>query len=225
MYKKEKNYLIPEIINNKNKLENRTHWRNLRNLVKKLAKIKKINLKDYDLFDIKCEEIFGLEFQGNNVFTNKKNDASLFPMDNKFEIFEIPKRNNKIKSQGNFLVLAYNISFNYWIFCFLDIKSNKKEIIQKKFFSEKVYFSLLGYFNNIQLSKGINFKELYFEDILGSRNSKKNSFDYLEKRKKIFNTSEKELFQQITKINKKEKKIVEKKDKVKIYKKRFIKME
>lgn len=68
----------------------------------------------------------GKELQGRNVkyFTNRK--FACYVDDNKYDIFEVPKTSNIRPAYGDFLVLAYDSSFDYWVLSDMNVKLNEK---------------------------------------------------------------------------------------------------
>lgn len=91
------------------------HWSYLKKLIKKVAHMNRINISEYDIHNIRVYEATGLTFQGSNVKTNLKNNGSPFTVDNHFEIYEIPRKNKKVRYLGDFMFLVYNKGFDYWM--------------------------------------------------------------------------------------------------------------
>lgn len=104
-------------------LHKTTHFRRLREVIVALTRKCNINVNDYDLFRITCYCARGLNLMGNNVtFSNSSLNRCCFVSDNSYEIYECPKKTNKHKYVGNYLVIAHNTSFDYWIVTIMNYK-------------------------------------------------------------------------------------------------------
>lgn len=97
-------------------LHRRTHWRALKNTIFAIADIESKNLSSYDLANICCYSCYGNELQGKNIkFINDKG-YSCFMEDNFYEMYEVPKKKDAKKPYGEYIFLAHNVAFNYWLF-------------------------------------------------------------------------------------------------------------
>lgn len=105
-------------------LHKTVHFRRLREVLHLLTEKEGVNLKDYDVNNIRCYQTYGLELKGKNVtVTNVPNSRTCFVSNNKYDMFEIPSvKNKKGSCVGKFLVLIKNVSFNYYMLAELEYK-------------------------------------------------------------------------------------------------------
>ena len=113
-------------------LHKRTHFRRIREVIKELGEYEGYDMNYYDLMNIRAYDTIGESLKGRNVSHNIKNNRSCWVADNQYDIFEVPNKRNKEGSPyGNFLYLAFNKSFQYFIFgevnVSLDIEKSKHE--------------------------------------------------------------------------------------------------
>ena len=199
--KEKRKSLTPQKLKNKTlELKQCVHWRRMREAISLLEKKEKVNLKDYDLFNITCFNISGLELQGKNTFFNNKSNLSCFVFDNFYEFFEIPKRSNLYKASGEFLFLAHNISFDYWIFGKMSHSLDFKKTKIQNNFSEKVRYTVFGHYNLLLNEKTtISVNKIVFGKnvIYGGKNSNKNNFDFLGNRKGAYGTTNSKLLNEV----------------------------
>lgn len=97
----------------------RTQYTRLRNALKFMAKYESIDPNQYDLYNIRGYRILGDELNGKyGVTTNLREDLTPWVRDNFYKFYEAPKKsNNKTRPfTGEFMFLAYNTHFNYYIF-------------------------------------------------------------------------------------------------------------
>ena len=122
-------------------LHKATHFRRLRAVINAMAKKANVNISKYNLENMTCYRTNGENMLGKNTeLRNFKNVYSCFVADNDYEIYECPNFRNKEKGIGNFLMIAHNTSFNYWMMIIMDykvtVKNNKtyvKVIYDTKF--------------------------------------------------------------------------------------------
>ena len=121
---------------------NFVHFRKLRSILSKLCKYENKNLNYYDTRNIKCYQTIGDNMKAPTVKTKTVDGSAIFVSDNRYYIAEIPNtRNKKDSPNGNFLFLAYNVSFDYWLFGEINVgKANN----DSKFYTESVVIKPFG---------------------------------------------------------------------------------
>jgi hypothetical protein len=129
-------------------LHKRTHFRKIREVIIELAKYEGFNPNNYDLFKMTVYETIGENLKGKNVTYNIEGDASCWVKDNKYDMFEVPSLwNEKGSPYGEFLFLAYNRSFQYYLFGQMKTELNEYETKRSKYLSESVHFKNHGKFD------------------------------------------------------------------------------
>ena len=112
-------------------LHKTTHFRRLRDVITALAKKAKLNISKYNLMNMRCYRCRGKNLHGKNVVTLNaiSKSRSCFVKENDYEIYECPSTTNKEDYVGNFLVVAHNTTFDYWMLILMNhsisIKNNK----------------------------------------------------------------------------------------------------
>lgn len=108
-------------------------FRRIRQIVNCISKYEKIDMSGYNLENIRCYRAHGSDLNGRNVKTNVKNRRHFLVSNNLYEVYEIPHfSNSKARPYtGNYLVLFYNTSFDYYVFATMNhdmtVKDNIKE--------------------------------------------------------------------------------------------------
>jgi hypothetical protein len=182
-------------------LHKRTHFRKIREVIIELAKYEGFNPREYDLYKMAVYETVGENLKGKNVSYNIKNGYSCWVKDNKYDIFEVPSIYNEQGSPyGNFLFLAYNRSFNYYLFGYMEVSLNKSETIRTRYVSESVFFKNHGKYDIIfethdnhinKVEYGSNFDP-------GVESSEHNfDFDSYNTRKKAYRTDRYKIIKKI----------------------------
>lgn len=126
-------------------LHARTHWRTIRSVMNEIGKYENIIVSNYNLNDITCYECFGDTFKGNYVTYLSDADKSGWVSDNRYDVFEAPYHQNpknEYAFTGDFLYLAHNLDFDYWIF-----GKSKDEVVyttSPSKYSEIFTYSLIG---------------------------------------------------------------------------------
>lgn len=207
--------------NDKKTLAQRTHWKKFRELLESLSRIENVHLSDYNSKDICCYTCLGDELLGVNVKFQTNGGMSCWVDDNTYDVYEIPAYSNTSKMCGEFLYLAHNVSFDYWLFGEMTYRINRGKTAANKTLYETAYYIPYGAYtlydeNNITtIKKTVTGKHLTYGGYVGRNNY---SFDHLGRRKAAYNTSHKKEVNSITgrapKVN------VNKKKAVKIYKKK-----
>jgi hypothetical protein len=129
-------------------LHKRTHFRKMREVMIEIGKYEGFNTYDYDFFSMTVYETVGEGLKGKNVSYNIKGGFSCWVKDNRYDIFEVPsKSNQKGSPYGDFLFLAYNKSFDYYLFGYMSVTLNRSETIRTRYLSEAVHFKNHGKFN------------------------------------------------------------------------------
>lgn len=77
-----------------------------------------VSMENYDLDNITCYECTGETFKGYNVICSAGVGRSAWVNDNMYDVFEAPAIYNlgDYKFTGDFLYLAHNVDFDYWLF-------------------------------------------------------------------------------------------------------------
>jgi len=129
-------------------LHKRTHFRRTREIMTEIGKYEGFNMNDYDLFNIRAYETVGENLKGKNVSYNIQGGYSCWVKDNKYEMFEVPSKSNRKGSPyGEFLFLAYNKSFQYYLFGYMTVNLDSNETRRTKHIVEDVYFKNHGKFD------------------------------------------------------------------------------
>ena len=109
-------------------LHKTTHFRRLREVIKELTKKAKIDVTKYNLEKITCYRSEGTSLMGKNVRTLKaQRDRCCFVWDNDYEIYECPRTTNKLPDIGEFLMIAHNTDFDYWMVVILNYNLETKQ--------------------------------------------------------------------------------------------------
>ncbi len=173
-------------------LHKRTHFRRMREIITEIAKYEGFNPNDYDLFNMSVYETVGENLKGKNVSYNIQGDYSCWVKDNKYDMFEVPATWNKKGSPyGEFLYLAFNKSFDYYLFGKLDITLDTNASIRERRIVENVYYKSYGKFDITfeQNDNHINKVEYGSKFDPGVTSSEHNfDFDSYNSRKKAFRT-------------------------------------
>jgi hypothetical protein len=131
-------------------LHKRVHFRRIREIITEIAKYENYNPEDYDMFKMTVYETVGQNLKGKNVSYNIQGGNSCWVLDNKYDIFEVPSNWNKKGSPyGEFLFLAYNKSFQYYLFGYMKVELDKQASISRRYIVEDVYFKSHGKFDII----------------------------------------------------------------------------
>jgi hypothetical protein len=196
--------------NNSIPLHKRAHFRRTREVITQIAKHENVNINDYDLLTIKAYSTVGENLKGKNVTYNTANGDSIWVLDNRYDIFEVPSINNfKGSPYGEFLYFAFNDSFDYYLFGRMTVTLQKEETMRTRFITEKIYFDPKGKFdiifegnkNNVtKVEYGYNFTP-------GAHSSEHNfTFDSYNVRKKSYGLSRYDILNLLgiktTKVNK-----------------------
>jgi hypothetical protein len=180
-----------------NNFHSKIHFRRLREIASEIARNEGVSEYDYDFFNMKVYETFGENLKGKNVSYDIVGSRSCWVKDNKYVMVEVPsKRNNKKSPYGDFLFLALNNSFGYYLFGKMSANIDIQKSRQRKQLVESVHFEPFGryeitfesYENNIvKVQTGYS-----FEPGLGS-DSQTFNFDTYNVRKKTYGTSKEDL--------------------------------
>ena len=131
--------------NNSTPLHERAHFRRIREIITEIADYEGIPLNQYDLFNIRAYETMGANLIGSNVSYNTETNRAIFVEDNKYDVFEIPKKSNeKFSYYGDFLFFIHNTSFDYYMLGTMKVTLNKSETLANRFPSEKAQYRNFG---------------------------------------------------------------------------------
>jgi hypothetical protein len=173
-------------------LHKRTHFRKIREVIIEIAKYEGFNSRDYDLFNMAVYETVGENLKGKNVSYNIDGGYSCWVKDNKYDIFEVPSvRNKKGSPYGEFLFLAYNRSFQYYLFGWMKVTLDVSDTIRSRRVVEDVYFKNYGkYLIVFETHENNIHKEEYGSKFdPGVQSDEHNfSFDSYNTRKKAYRT-------------------------------------
>jgi hypothetical protein len=117
--------------------------------------------------------MYGQDMKGQNVSYNVKDNCSCWVNNNEYEIFEVPMKQNIKQPYGEYLILAYNKNFKYYIF--------GKMTIRAAFYSnrlnEKVSFKIFGQYSVAYQNKDLSiYKNLKGSDCDMGGNIKPNTY-------------------------------------------------
>jgi len=173
-------------------LHKRTHFRKIREVMNEIARYEGFNIHDYDFFNMTVYETVGENLKGKNVSYNINGGGSCWVKDNHYDIFEVPSKSNKPKwPYGEFIFLAYNRSFKYYLFGKISINLNKSETIRTRYVSESIHVKNHGKFDIIfeKYDNHITKVEYGSEFDPGVQSSEHNfDFDSYNTRKKAYRT-------------------------------------
>lgn len=183
--------------NNHEPLQNTVHWRGMKNLFYTLCTYEHIDPNGYNFNNICCYSCVGEELQGTNVkYPSIHHGNSCFVYDNEYDMFEVPAKSydvsiNKFSYTGDYLFLAHDKSFDYWLFgkmsyeVDLDSTATQQALIDQASFAAygqyKVTFTDIHDFSFVKETAGpdCNFGGSKF----------KGKFDKMGSRKKAYHTS------------------------------------
>lgn len=208
--------------NNSIPLHQRIHFRKLREEFVCIANYETINPQDYNLKKIKAYTCYGQDLKGNNVSYNTRNGRSPWVNDNYYEMFEAPALSNLDSGPyGDFLFLAHNVSFDFYIFgtmrVGLDVQASKSqgrpiEVVSFRVTGKYTFIYINGDANITKNEMGRDF------DPGNPSSSVGNPFDSYNTRKLIYKTNNHKIMKSLG-VNVNEYNTVDK-DPVKIYKNR-----
>lgn len=165
-------------------LHKTTHFRRLREVICELTNKAKVDVTKYDLQNIKCYRSTGKNLMGKNVLTLKaQRDRCCFVKDNDYEIYECPCTTNTKSDIGEFLMIAHNIDFDYWLviifeYC-LSTKNNKSYVNVKYdpkyngyvMYKNKENIVVQEFNHEFALQLGANINNVYFDNELSRSNA------------------------------------------------------
>ena len=159
-------------------LHKTTHFRRLREVISELTKKANVNASKYNLENIKCYRALGKDLIGKNVLTLRtQRDRCCFVKDNEYEIYECPSTTNQNteKAIGEFLMIAHNIDFDYWLVVILNYSvntNNGKAYVDVKYdpryngvvrYMEKNEVKVQPFNHPMSLALGANDNSIYFD--------------------------------------------------------------
>ena len=205
---------------NKKSLAQRTHWRRLKELLSFLSKIEKVQLSDYNSNNICCYSCLGDELTGVNVKFQTVGGMSCWVSDNSYDVYEVPSYTNTTKMCGDFLFLAHNTSFDYWLFGEMTYRISTAKTASNKVLYETAYYvpygtyTVFDEYELLTVKKTVVGKHVTYG---GHYGDKKFSFDHLDRRRRAYGSSAKKETQKI--LGRYEKKSSNSKNPVKIFNK------
>lgn len=140
--------------------------------------------------------------------------------DNKYEIFEVPSRDNRYPGYGDFIFLAHNTSFNYWVFGEMSFTLNYSKTQGTTSTYERALYKPYGIYTtgNEDSPSTIKKTVLGKNVTYGGKNPKNILFDSCGCRKKSHSAMEGRTIDQVNKTRNQYKKSVNEKSNIKIYK-------
>jgi hypothetical protein len=203
-------------------LYKRAHFRRIKEVLTELADYEGYNINNYNLDKITAYDTMGVDLRGRNVRYNIQGGYSCWVGDNKYEMYEVPSKRNKIGSPyGDFLYLAFNKSFDYYLFGKLEISLDSSASRTSKQLKETVYYKNHGKYSII-FQQGENHihkveKGSEFDPGLASSDTTAD-FDSYNSRKKAYRTSKHQILADLG-VNNLNSNKISGKDPVKIYNK------
>ena len=204
-------------------LYKRVHFRRIREVFTEIGNYEGLDPNDYDLTNMRVYETYGENLKGKNVSYNVDDGSSCFVLDNRYEFYEAPSiSNNPGSPYGKFLFLAYNTSFDYYLFGVMTVKLDANESRRTMDLVETVYFKNQGKYM-ITFQKNDNYikkVENGNKFAPGLRSTDHNfDFDSYNSRKKAYKTNRHKILESIGVKNLVSNKKIAGKDPVAIYKK------
>lgn len=182
-------------------LYKRAHFRRIKEILIELADYEGYSINNYNIDKITAYETMGVDLRGKNVRYNIEGNDSCFVGDNKYDVYEVPSKRNKIGSPyGEFLYLIFNRSFDYYLFGKLEVKLDAAKSRASKQLTESVFYKNHGKFDII-FQNGENHitKIEYGSSFNPGRNSSEEpaNFDSYNSRKKGYRTSRHKLLAEL----------------------------
>ena len=126
-------------------LHERTHFRRMREVFTEISQYEHIEIDAYDLYNMCVYESVGDNQKGNNVSYDTEGNQSIWVFENRYEIYEVPaKRNVKGWPYGDFLYIAYNTSYDYYMFGKMKVSLDKQRSLQTGNLVEDVHYEPYG---------------------------------------------------------------------------------
>jgi hypothetical protein len=126
-------------------LHERTHFRRMREVFTEIAQYEHIEIEAYDLYNMCVYESVGDNQKGSNVSYDTEGNQSIWVFGNEYEIYEVPaKRNIKGWPYGDFLYIAYNTSFQYYMFGKMKVSLDKTRSVKTGTIVEDVHYEPYG---------------------------------------------------------------------------------
>lgn len=203
-------------------LHKRAHYRRTREVITEIAKHEKVQIRNYDLFNMRVFDTFGESLIGHNVSYNTPNDQSCFVEDNQYDVFEVPHKDNKnMWPYGKFLVLIFNSSFDYYFFGEMTVNLDREESIRNRFPEEHYHYKMYGRYTIVfETNKNFVTKTHHIKDWTVGYNSNEMNYvaDGWSVRKKSYKLNNHEILKRIGLQTTQQRKVVDKKP-VDVYKK------
>jgi hypothetical protein len=182
-------------------LHKRVHFRRIKEIFREIGDYEGFNLSSYNLDNMKVFETVGENLKGKNVSYNIDGNSSCWVKDNRYEIYEAPSIYNQQNSpHGEFLFLAYNKSFDYYLFGYMEVKLDEYASRRDKFLVEKVYYKNHGKFTIVFQRGENNITKLEYGSKFdpGVSSSEHNfTFDSYNSRKMAYRTNTYKILQSI----------------------------
>jgi hypothetical protein len=161
-------------------LHKRAHFRRIREVFIELAKYEQFNPRDYNMYKVRAYETVGENMKGKNVSYNVKDGSSFWVLDNRYDVFEVPHINNKEGwPYGEFLFLAYNRSFQYYVFGYMKIDLDRSTTSRNRYVTESVYYRNHGKYTIVFESHDNNIVKIqYGRDFDPGVPSSDHTFDF-----------------------------------------------
>lgn len=179
---------------NNDPLYKTVHWRYFSNTAKYLCKYEGGSVTDYDFKNICCYTCLGCELQGSNVSYATNNNYSCWVDDNHYDYFEVPAVKNTKNYEGEYLFLAHNTDFDYWLFGDMEYTINQKSTKKAGYVVDNIVYNPCGKYDITITDKATNpIKTEKGRNCTFGGKSTKGKFDQMGTRKKAYHTSSGEI--------------------------------
>jgi hypothetical protein len=182
-------------------LHKRVHYRRIKEIFREIGNYEGFNLNNYNLDKMTVYETVGENLKGKNVSYNIVDNNSCWVKDNRYEIYEAPSAyNNQNSPFGEFLFLAYNKSFDYYLFGLMTVELDEYASKRDRFVVESVYYKNHGKYTIVFQYGDNNITKLEYGSKFdpGVSSSEHNfTFDSYNSRKKAYRTDSYKILQSI----------------------------
>ena len=177
-------------------LHKTVHWRKMRDLLRILCEYENIDYSLYDFESINCRRTCGDLLEGSNVTCDIHDKSrSYFVDNNKYDIFEVPKRGKKGQYYGSYLVLIHNTSFDFWLFGKMVSSLNRNDSIRKRAVKDTYFYDMFGH-NSVVFGDDVSFTKTKRGNAIDYGLSSNSYNTYLD-RKRSYHTNDSEILNKL----------------------------
>lgn len=147
--------------------------------------------------------------------------ASCWVSNNHYDVYEIPKVGHEFEIEGEFIFLAHNTDFDYWLFGAMEYRINKSRSISERTLFDTAEFLPFGSYDVITDGRNTSIKKKTTTITTNygySAKDLKGTFDHIGSRKRAYKTSPSKLLGKLLGITSNTK-ALKGGEKVKVYKK------